>query len=138
MKNNQPDGAATSPELVPAINVRSARNGESELAERTEDAFELARLHGLDVAEGDCISEHGSGADIVGRPGIQRILEMAERGEISHLVTLQNSHMSRNYHHLRQVLTTLKYAGMTVVTGYGTNEPRAAPELVTRHLVAKQ
>lgn len=109
--------ATTPPRSVPAIYVRSAADGEGQLQERVEDARELARLHALDVAQDDTIAEHGSGADIHRRPGIQRILQMAARGEISHLVTLHTSRLSRGYHDLRQILITLAEAGVTVVTG---------------------
>lgn len=75
MRENQRYGAATARSSRPAIYVRSATNGEGQLDERLEDARELARMNGLDVAEADTIAEHGSGADIVRRAGLQRILE---------------------------------------------------------------
>lgn len=104
----------------PVIYVRSATVGEGQLEERLEDARELARMNGLDVGADDTVAERGSGADIVGRPGLQRILQRIARGEISHLVVPRTSHLSRKYHDLRQILVTLAEAGVEVVTGGGS------------------
>jgi len=118
MKQRQTDRAATaiSPKRVPVIYVRSATDGEGQLAERLEDTRELACSRGLDVAQDDAIAEHGSGADIHRRSGIQRILQMAARGQISHLVTQDTSRLSRDYHGLRHILVSLADAGVTVIT----------------------
>ncbi|MGI4792123.1 MAG: recombinase family protein, partial [Janthinobacterium lividum] len=97
MDQHQTDGAERTVPPRPVIYVRSAVNDEGQLSQRLEDARELAHLHSLDVVPDDCIAEHGSGADI-SRPGLQRVMQMAERGEISHLVTLRPSHLSRDYH----------------------------------------
>lgn len=100
----------------PVIYVRSAAE-DGQLPQRVEDARELARMHGLDVAQDDITAEYGSGALIEGRPGIKRILEQIERGEISHLVTPLTSNLSRNYHDLYRILKTLAEAGAKVITG---------------------
>ena len=130
MNQHQSDQAATatSPKRVPAIYIRSATDGEGQLEERLEDARELARLHALDVAQDHEIAEHGSGTNIHRRPGIERIMQMAARGEISHLVILDTSHLNRDYHDLRQILIRLAEAGVTVVTGelVGTNSTHIA------------
>ena len=80
-------------------------------------------MNGLVVAAAEIVVEYGSGADIVGRPGLQRLLQMADRGEISHLVTLRTSHLSRDYHALREMLVALTQAGVTVVTSHGSIIP---------------
>ena len=129
--HSQGPTTATPPQRVPVIYVRSAATGDGQLEERLEDALELARMNGLDVAAADTVAEHGSGANIVGRPGLQRLLQMAERGEISHLVTRKTSHLSRNYHHLHEMLVALAEAGVTVITGEGDNEPRGTYALAT-------
>ena len=87
-------------------------------------------MNGLTVKQENIIAEYGSGADF-GRPGIQRILEQTERGEISHLVTPRASYLSRDYHDLYQILLALAEAGATVVTGHGTNDPRGTYALAT-------
>ena len=111
---------------MPVIYVRSATDDEGQLTERLNGARELAQINGLVVAAAEIVVEHGSGADIVGRPGLQRLLQMADRGEISHLVILRTSHLSRDYHALREMLVALTQAGVTVVTSHGANEPIGA------------
>lgn len=129
--HSQGPTTVTTPQRVPVIYVRSAANDEGQLEERLEDARELAHMNGLDVAAADTVAENGSWANIVGRPGLQRLLQMAERGEISHLVTLKTSYLSRNYHHLHEILVALAEAGVTVVTGEGNNEPRGTYAVAT-------
>ncbi len=116
-------GAGTTPEPAHATYVRCAAYAHSttSVGDQLETVLETARRYGLDVAQDDCIAEHGSGANIVGRPGLQRILEMAERGEISHLVHRDWSRLSRNYRDLRHILATLAEADVTVVTEAGEN-----------------
>ncbi|MGI4789965.1 MAG: recombinase family protein [Janthinobacterium lividum] len=139
MDQHQTDESGTAIPLqrVPVIYVRSATIGKDQLKQRLEDARELAHTNGLDVAQNDCIAEQGSGA-VIGRPGLQRVMQMAERGEISHLVTLRPSHLSRDYHDPHEIFTKLAEAGVRVVTGHGTNEPGAALDSAMRHLVARR
>lgn len=131
------DATAALKPRVPILYVRSATDGEGQLNERLEDTLELARLHGLELAAGYTIAEHGSGADI-GRPGLQQVLRMAERGEISHLVCRDWARLSRNQRHLNRIMATLAEAGVTVVTRHGLNEPDSAPDLAMRHRAASR
>lgn len=101
----------------PFIYVRSAANEGNQLQQRVEEARELARMQGLDVAQDDITAEYSSGARTDSRPGLQSILEQVERGQISHLVTSRVSNLSRNDHDLHQIFEALADAGVKVVTG---------------------
>lgn len=118
MKQHQTEGAATvtSPQPVPAIYVRSATDGQGQLEERLEDTLELARSRGLDVADADIVAEVGSGARIDTRNGLRQLLLRAERGEISHVVCMTKSRLSRNRHDAQCIQDELEKAGVTVVT----------------------
>jgi DNA invertase Pin-like site-specific DNA recombinase len=130
------EGAAATRAPRPVIYVRSAVNEDGQLQQRLEDARELAYLNGLDVTQDDEITEHGSGAKIEGRPGIQRILAQAARGEISHLVVLQTSHLSRDHHDLHRIFEALEEAGVNVVTYPGINISGAEHKLAMAVLAA--
>ena len=118
MKNNQIDEAATatSSKRVPVIYVRSATDGEGQLEKRLEDTRELARSRGLDVADADIIAEVGSGARIDTRKGLQQLLLRADRGEISHVVCMTMSRLSRDRHDAQRIQEVLQKAGVTLVT----------------------
>ena len=118
MNQHQTDGAAsaTSPQPVPAIYVRSATDGEGQLEERLEASRELARSRGLDVADADIIAEVGSGARIETRKGLQQLLLRAERGEISHIVCMTRSRLSRSRQDAQYIQDVLQKAGVTLVT----------------------
>ena len=118
MNQHQTDGAAsaTSPQPVPVIYVRSATDGEGQLEERLKDTRELAHSRGLDVADADIVAEVGSGARIDTREGLQQLLLRADRGEISHVVCMTMSRLSRDRHDAQRIQDVLKKAGVTVVT----------------------
>jgi DNA invertase Pin-like site-specific DNA recombinase len=130
------EGAAATRAPRPVIYVRSAVNEDGQLQQRLEDARELAYLNGLDVTQDDEITEHGSGAKIEGRPGIQRILAQAARGEISHLVVLQTSHLSRDHHDLHRIFEAMAEAGVTVVTDSEVNVHSLEYKVATAMLAA--
>ncbi len=91
---------------------------EERFALRARHCEELARRHGLEL--GEVLRDQASGERLHTRPDLVRLLEMAERREITHIVTPAQDRLLRGDKRDEATIEdALCDAGITLVTGEG-------------------
>lgn len=114
---------------------------EDKLTNRVEQCQELAKRHGLAVATDNVIIETKSGGSLSGRPGMLKLLELAQVGRVSHIITPYADRLTRGDKADEQAVEDALYDGeVTVITHDGVerfDEDRDPLPMEIRLLVAR-
>ena len=75
--------------------LRGVEATEEKLQSRVQMCLALAAQHGLSLPPDHIISEIGTGTSLTARPGLLRLLDLANAGQVTHIVTPYQDRLTR-------------------------------------------